>query len=184
MNPKTRPDDSPTECVTSASVDDWFRGVYDELHAAAHRVRLSKHGDTLNTTLLVHELYLRLRKSADEGFAGKAQFFAYAGRALRSIMIDHARRRIAERESNAGIALLNDLQDAANESFSPTRALALEESLKLLEADDARAAKVVELHFFAGLTLVECATHLNVNVRTVDRDWRYARAFLQSALDA
>jgi RNA polymerase sigma factor (TIGR02999 family) len=174
--------DTPATPTSNTAIDGWFSTVYDELRSAAHRARIGKRGDTLNTTLLVHELYLRLRKTSGAEFAGKAQFFAYAGRALRSIMVDHARSRIAERERYAEIAALSE--EASPESLSPLQALALDAALKRLEQDDARAAKVVELHFFAGLSLVEIAEHLELTGRTIDRDWRYARAFLQTALDA
>lgn len=167
--------------MPNSPIDALFATVYEELRSAAHHVRSRNQGDTLNTTLLVHELYLRLRKSVGVEFANKAQFFGYAGRALRSIMVDHARSRIAERARVDDIAasLANELNPDA---LSPTQALALDMALKLLEVDAARAAKVVELHFFAGLTLAEIAEHLGLTSRTIDRDWRYARAFLQSAL--
>ena len=165
----------------NSSIDVLFATVYDELRSAAHSVRSRNQDDTLNTTLLVHELYLRLRKSTGVEFANKVQFFSYAGRALRSIMVDHARSRIAERARVNDVAVL--LASALNpEALSPMQALGLDTALKLLEADDARAAKVVELHFFAGLTLAEIAEHLQLTSRTIDRDWRYARAFLQAAL--
>lgn len=165
----------------NSSIDVLFTTVYDELRSAAHSVRSRTQGNTLNTTLLVHELYLRLRKSAGVEFANKAQFFGYAGRALRSIMVDHARSRIAERARVNDVAVL--LASELNpEALSPMQALGLDAALKLLELDDARAAKVVELHFFAGLTLAEIAEHLQLTSRTIDRDWRYARAFLQAAL--
>lgn len=165
----------------NSSIDVLFATVYDELRSAAHSVRSRNQGDTLNTTLLVHELYLRLRKSTGVEFANKAQFFGYAGRALRSIMVDHARSRIAERARVNDVAVL--LASELNpEALSPMQALGLDTALKLLEADDARAAKVVELHFFAGLTLAEIAEHLQLTSRTIERDWRYARAFLQAAL--
>ncbi len=165
----------------NSPLDALFSTVYEQLRSAAHQVRNRSKSDTLNTTLLVHELYLRLRKSTSVEFANKAQFFGYAAQALRSIMVDHARSRIAERARVNDIAVL--LASAANpEALSPAQALGLDAALKLLEVDDARAAKVVELHFFAGLTLVEIAEHMGLTTRTIDRDWRYARAFLQSAL--
>ena len=165
----------------NSPIDALFSTVYEELRSAAHKVRKRNQGDTLNTTLLVHELYLRLRKSSGVEFTNKAQFFGYAGRALRSIMVDHARSRIAERARVNDIAVLLS-RDASPELLSPAQALGLDTALKLLEVDDARAAKVVELHFFAGLTLAEIAEHLELTSRTIDRDWRYARAFLQAAL--
>ena len=129
----------------------------------------------------MHELYLRLRKSPSAEFPLKAQFFAYAGRALRSIMVDHARSRIAERARIQEVAIL-DAIEIHPEALSPTQALALDAALRLLEADDARAASVVELRFFAGLSLAEIAEQMQLTTRTIDRDWRFARAFLQTAL--
>jgi RNA polymerase sigma factor (TIGR02999 family) len=166
---------------SDTKVDALFATVYDQLRTSAHIARLRSRSDTLNTTTLVHELYLRMRKSAGAEFTGKAHFFAYAGRALRSIMVDHARARIAERVRVSEIAAIDAIV-LSPESLSPTQALGLDGALKLLELDDARAAKVVELHFFAGLSLAEIAEHLTLTTRTIDRDWRYARAFLNAAL--
>ena len=174
-------DTSAQIAMPNSPIDALFSTVYKELRSAAHRVRDRSQGDTLNTTLLVHELYLRMRKSPGVEFANTAQFFGYAGRALRSIMVDHARSRIAERARVNDIAVLH-AKEASPELLSPAQALGLDAALKLLEVDDARAAKVVELHFFAGLTLAEIAKHLELTSRTIDRDWRYARAFLQTVL--
>ena len=165
----------------ASSIDALFANTYDELRAAAHRARGLSRTDTLNTTLLVHELYLRLRRSSGAEFVLKAQFFAYAGRALRSIMVDHARSRIAERARLQEIAVANDI-DIDPEALSPEQALVLDAALRALELDDARAATVVELRFFAGLSLAEIAEQLQLTTRTIDRDWRFARAFLQTAL--
>jgi RNA polymerase sigma factor (TIGR02999 family) len=165
----------------ASSIDALFANTYEELRAAAHRARAQSRNDTLNTTLLVHELYLRLRKSSGAEFALKAQFFAYAGRALRSIMVDHARSRIAERARIQQIAAV-DAVELNPEALSPAQALALDAALRALEADDARAASVVELRFFAGLSLAEIAEQMQLTTRTIDRDWRFARAFLQTAL--
>ncbi len=164
-----------------SSIDTLFANTYEELRVAAHRARALSRTDTLNTTLLVHELYLRLRKSSGAEFALKAQFFAYAGRALRSIMVDHARSRISERARMQEIAVANDI-DIDPEALSPEQALVLDAALRALEVDDARAAAVVELRFFAGLSLAEIAEQLQLTTRTIDRDWRFARAFLQTAL--
>lgn len=162
-------------------VDHLFATVYAELRQSAHRMRRQQRGDTLNTTLLVHELYLRFKKTDSARFESTPQFFAYAARALRSIMVDHARSRIAERERISDMALLAVL-DAEAQVLTPNQALALDDALQQLEQEDTRAAKVVELHFFAGLSLAEVAMHLELTTRTIDRDWRYARAFLQNVL--
>jgi RNA polymerase sigma factor (TIGR02999 family) len=162
-------------------VDGLFQTVYHELRESAHRMRRSQRGDTLNTTQLVHELYLRMRKSDAANFAVKAQFFAYAGRAMRSIMVDHARSKLAARHQSAHAEQAEEtpLEPAM---LSPESALLLDSALDRLAVEDARAAKVVELHFFAGLTIADIATQLDLAPRTVDRDWQFARAFLQSQL--
>ena len=98
-----------------------------------------------------------------------------------SVQRDHPCSRTAERARVNDIAVLLS-SETTPELLSPAQALGLDTALKLLEVDDARAAKVVELHFFAGLTLAEIAEHLALTSRTIDRDWRYARAFLQTAL--
>lgn len=172
---------STSNSKIDAPFDALFTTVYQELRVSAHHARKHSSGDTLNTTLLVHELYLRMRKSSGAEFAGKAQFFAYAGHALRSIMVDHARSRIAERLRMQAIAVVDAIELSA-EQLSPEHALALDAALKKLEVDDARAAKVVELHFFAGLSVSEIAEQLELTTRTIDRDWRYARAFLKAEL--
>ena len=106
--------------MPNSPIDALFSTVYEELRSAAHNVRSRNQGDTLNTTLLVHELYLRLRKSSGVEFVNKAQFFGYAGRALRSIMVDHARSRIAERARVNDIAVLLSNEDSP-EALSPAR---------------------------------------------------------------
>ncbi len=167
--------------IVEPAVDQLFIEVYEQLHQAAHRMRVSQRTDTLNTTLLVHELYLRMKKSGENRYEAMPQFFAYAARAMRSIMIDHARSKIAERERIANVAVLAAI-DEQSAALNPYQALALDAALKQLEQEDARAAKVVELHFFAGLSLLEISQQLALNVRTIDRDWRYARAFLHAAI--
>jgi RNA polymerase sigma factor (TIGR02999 family) len=162
-------------------VDCLFESVYDELRASAHRMRRMQTGDTLNTTQLVHELYLRVRKSNADEFPLKAQFFAYAARAMRSIMVDHARSKSAARNKHdvaEGVRAMA-LEPA---HLSAESALLLDSALNRLAAEDARAARVVELHFFAGLSIADIATQLELTTRTIDRDWRFARAFLHAEL--
>jgi RNA polymerase sigma factor (sigma-70 family) len=96
-------------------------------------------------------------------------------------MVDHARSRISERARMQEIAVA-DAVDIDPEALSPEQALVLDAALRALELDDARAATVVELRFFAGLSLAEIAEQLQLTTRTIDRDWRFARAFLQTAL--
>jgi len=155
-----------------------FADVYERLKVLASRQRWqSGTPRTLCTTELVHETYLRI-SNADYQHEKPAQFFAYAARAMRHILTDAARRRIQPKRGGDQIRL--NLSDSAVESvhLDPGLALQLDQALLVLEHEDARAAKVVELHFFAGLGLQQVADTLGVTRRTVDRDWRYARASL------
>jgi RNA polymerase sigma factor (TIGR02999 family) len=159
------------------SADAMFADVYDQLKAMAARQRAQMPG-SLATTELVHELYLRMGQSNDRRFGEPAQFYAYAARALRHILIDAARHQMQLKSGGnlLRLSLTDPVVDGV--SIDPLQALQLDAALRALEQDDPRAAKVVELHYFAGLGLERVAEILDVNVRTVDRDWRYARAFL------
>jgi RNA polymerase sigma factor (TIGR02999 family) len=159
-----------------------FSGVYKQLKSMARR-ELGRSGDrTLNTTGLVHELYVRVCAHRDIEFPGAAQFFSYAGRAMRHILIDRACRRI--RPKCGGAAVHVDLTHAsvATVAVDHMAALQLDAALSALECRDARAAQVVELHYFAGLDFDQVATLVGVSRRTIDRDWRYARAFLRAQI--
>jgi RNA polymerase sigma factor (TIGR02999 family) len=164
---------------TPVSSDALFTEVYDRLKAMAsrHRARASRE-QTLCTTEIVHELYLRMEDVAHGGFADPLQFFAYAARAMRSIMVDMARQRQQMKRGAGLVRVPLDESSAGAVQVDPALALTLDAALGALENDDARAARVVELHFFAGLSLDQVAGLLGVSTRTVDRDWQYARAFL------
>lgn len=144
---------------------------------AGRQLRQHERG-TLDTTALVHELYLRVSAHPDLAFAHPGQFFAYAARAMRHILTDAARRRIQIKRGGDQSRL--DLSDPAVEAvhLDAGLALQLDQALAALEREDARAAQVVELHFFGGLDLQQVADILGVARRTVDRDWRFARASL------
>jgi RNA polymerase sigma factor (TIGR02999 family) len=159
------------------SVDSLFTDVYSRLKAMAARQRSgAKAPGGLATTELVHELYLRMGN--EKQFRDPAQFFAYAARAMRHILIDAARAQMLLKAGGDQLRL--SLTDPAVEGvgIDPAQAVQLDAALRALEQEDARAAKVVELHYFAGLGLARVAEVLDVNIRTIDRDWRYARAFL------
>jgi len=159
--------------------DDLFTEVYDRLKAMAARQRArAKTPGSFATTELVHELYLRMGAGADKRFGDEVQFFAYAARAMRHILIDAARS--AMQVKAGGDQLRVSLTDPAVGAVSvdPVQALQMDAVLHALERNDPRAARVVELHYFAGMELAQIATILGVGMRTVERDWRYARAFL------
>jgi RNA polymerase sigma factor (TIGR02999 family) len=171
----------PVDVVETDSV---FIDVYDRLKAMASRQRLRDgSAATLCTTELVHEAYLRMGE-ANYRYKHDAQFFAYAARAMRHVLTDAARRRIQPKRGGdlARLTLTHPAVEAVH--VDPHMALQLDEALRALENKDARAAQVVELHYFAGLGLEQVAQLLGVVRRTVDRDWRYARAFLALRADS
>jgi RNA polymerase sigma factor (TIGR02999 family) len=157
-----------------------FDLVYEELKLLARRhLRRAGPSGTLQTTALVHEAYLRLARPG-AGARDRAHFFAVASCAMRHILIDHARAR-ARRPS--GIAALEpDHLSGPDPRGSAERILAVDEALGRLELLDRRLGQVVEMHFFGGLSFAEIGELLDVSERTVKRDWRRARAFLQSEL--
>jgi RNA polymerase sigma factor (TIGR02999 family) len=160
------------------AVDPLFVDVYQRLKAMASRQRArSGAPKTLCTTELVHETYLRMGAS-DNCYQHSGQFFAYAARAMRHILTDAARRRAQPKRGGDQVRL--DLGDPALDAVhvDPQLALQVHDALIALEREDRRAAQVVELHFFAGLELGQVAAALGVTRRTIDRDWRFARAFL------
>jgi RNA polymerase sigma factor (TIGR02999 family) len=163
----------------AGAVDALFVEVYDRLKAMASRRRGP--GDTLDTTALVHELYLRVGERGQLAEMEQARFLGYAARAMRNLLIDRARDRIGRAGGGWIVTTLAD-DDRRLAVESAEDALALETALAKLEVVDARAARVVELRYFAGLSLEQTAQLLDLARRTVDRDWHFARAFLHAEL--
>lgn len=162
-----------------------FAEVYARLKAmAARQLALTAKGGTLETTALVHELYLRMCANRDPVFDHRAQFFAYAARAMRHLLADRARDRLRQRAGGdwQRITLTGSDQQLAIDSAE--QALALDAALQRLEQADPRAARVLELQYFAGLTAEQIAETLGVARSTVDRDGRFARAFLKAEVSA
>jgi len=155
--------------------------VYEELHRLAHKHLRHEHtGHTLQTTALIHEAYLRL-VGADVRWEGRVHFFAVAAQTMRRILVDHARSR--ERAKRGGGATPVTLENVALVASDPPEGLvALDEALERLAAFDARKARVVELHYFGGLTYDETATAVGVSAATVDRELRLAKAWLYREL--
>lgn len=160
-----------------------FDAVYDRLKAMAGRQLMGQAPTvSLHTTVLVHDLYLRLCKDEGLRFEHDAQFFAYAARAMRHLLTDRARERARLKVGGdwQQVTMVDD--DERVDVSSGEDALRLDAALTKLEREDPRAAEVVELRFFAGLSLEDIATAKNLTRRTIDRDWRFARAFLQHEL--
>jgi RNA polymerase sigma factor (TIGR02999 family) len=155
--------------------------VYDELRRlAGARMTRERAGHTLDATGLVHEAYLRLAGKAEAGFANRRHFFAAAGQAMRRILVEHARGK-GRRKRGGGQREHPDL-DALVAGGSAEDLLALHDALDRFAAHDPVKARLVELRFFAGLTLEQAAECLDISPSTADRAWRYARAWLYAAM--
>jgi RNA polymerase sigma factor (TIGR02999 family) len=174
---------SPAAADLGQSADELFTEVYGRLKALAAHQRIGTPAAPA-TTELVHELYLRMAGVGERRFDHPAQFFAYAARAMRHLLIDAARERNMMR--HGGQQHHVSMTDPAAQALSidPRQALQLDEALRALETDDARAARVVELHYFAGLGIERIAELLALTPRTIERDWRYARAYLAARVEA
>jgi RNA polymerase sigma factor (TIGR02999 family) len=164
------------------AVERLFPLVYEELRRAARRALAGERaGHTLQATELVHEAYFKLLGAANVDWQGKAHFVAIAARAMRQILVDHARRRQAgKRGGGVQHVTLGDAQ--AELAVPPEELLALDAALDRLEEQDSRLRAVVEYRFFGGLTEKEIAEVLGVTLRTVQRDWVKARAWLHQEI--
>lgn len=163
-----------------------FVQVYGELKQIARKQLRGSPGATLNTTGLLHEAYLKLARSDPHNIQGRVHFFALAAKAMRQIVIDHARARITDKRGGmqAQIVDLDAAAEVASDDFGPDALLRLERALQQLEVDEPRLASLIDLRFFAGLSSAEIASLQDINERTVLRDWRRARAHLYDALYA
>ncbi|RMH27088.1 MAG: sigma-70 family RNA polymerase sigma factor [Planctomycetota bacterium] len=167
----------------SAGADPAFTRLYDELRLIAERhMRRQRPGHTLSPTALVHEAYVKIQSWADDRAEPHPNLPALASRAMRQLLIDHARRRARRGPGdNAVRVTLSDLP--VQEDPSPVDALALDEALVELERLSARQAAIVEMRCFGDYTIEQCAEALGVARSTVAADWRLARAWLKRFLD-
>jgi RNA polymerase sigma factor (TIGR02999 family) len=158
--------------------------VYSELKAMAHnRLRAERADHTLNTTALVHEAYMKLVDQSRVEWAGRGHFFSVAAMAMRRILVDRARKHLAEKRGGGRVAIsLNSANLSVDESAETL--LALDEALDRLAALDERMSRVVVYRFFGGLTEEEIAELLDVTTRTVRRDWAKAKGLLSVQLGA
>jgi RNA polymerase sigma factor (TIGR02999 family) len=152
--------------------------VYKELRQlAGHYMRDEREDHTLQPTALVHEMFLRLAKSEPVSWQNRAHFFAVAAQQLRRILVNHARDRQAEKRGGKRVKLtlsyLNGLSQACDLDV-----LVLNDALDRLEKFEPRAARVIELRFFAGLNEAEAAEALGISVASLKRDWAFGRAWL------
>lgn len=166
-----------------AALDRLFALLYAELHQLA-RSRMRQAGELtlLDTTVLVHESFLRLRNAAPPGFPDQSRFLAYAAKVMRSVVVDMVRSRQAEMHGG-GLARVTWHTDFAGQQH-PTadEVLRVNDALDALARQEPRLATVVELRYFGGLTEAEVAAMLGLTARTVQRDWAKARLFLSMQL--
>ncbi len=176
---------NPESCITETlalaargdltAIDVLIPKIYGTLRRLARRQRAGEAAHTLETTELVHEAYLKLAKQGDVTFTDRAHLYAYMSRVMRHLLIDHARRKKAQKRQAPEMAA-----EVAGSDIIDV--LALDEALTRLAALDQRLAHVAELRLFADLSSPDIADVLGVNARTVERDWLKARAFLAACL--
>jgi RNA polymerase sigma factor (TIGR02999 family) len=165
------------------AAEELFALLYGELHRLAeHTLRRDGGSLTLGTTTLLHEAYLRIVGRTDLVFDDRVRFFAYASRAMRSLVIDFARRRRALKRGAQFEITLDDDAVAGAGTHDPDMLLRVGDAVTTLAAVDASLAELVDLHFFGGFSLVEIAGFRGVSERTVQRDWRKARLLLRESL--
>jgi RNA polymerase sigma factor (TIGR02999 family) len=166
-----------------ASPEDLFPLVYAELRELARRQMGGEAaGHSLQPTALVHEAWLRLGGNESVGWQGRAHFFGSAAEAMRRILMDHARRRNAQKRGAGSRRLPLDVVELVS-ADDPWKVIVLDEALVRLEARDPRLASVVRLRFWAGLDEREVAQLLQRSERTVRNDWQLARAWLSRELE-
>lgn len=174
----------PVDAAPPAAVDPAYRArfeaLYDQLHRIARRELASSRKVTLSTTVLVHEAFLKLDGAALD-VSERGRFLALAAKAMRCVLVDHARARLAGKRGG-GRVQVTLATDLSGDDGDTVDLLAIEQSLGALEALDPRLAAVVEYRFYGGMEFQEIADHLGLTPRTIHRDWRKARAFLAARL--
>ena len=157
--------------------------LYDELHAMARRQLAGQQEQTLDATALVHEAYLKLIGSHGAEFGDRAHFFAYAATAMRSVVVDHVRQRLAQKRGGGLERVTSIPEDGDGAIRLDEELLALDGALDKLAAVDPRLAQVVELRYFGGLSELEIAALQDRSERSIRRDWQKARLFLLASLE-
>lgn len=162
-------------------MDALFAAVYGRLHRLARSRLRGARSATLDATTLVHEVFLRFVDGDKADYQDRRHFFATAARAMRQIVVDHARRRAtAKRGGDMALTTLSD--SSARTAISMEDVLAVDRALEDLARMDARLVTVIELCFFAGMTTEEAADVLDISARTVKRDWQRAKMLLMALL--
>ncbi|MFN0139113.1 MAG: sigma-70 family RNA polymerase sigma factor [Pyrinomonadaceae bacterium] len=157
--------------------------VYDELRRMARGALRRRPDQSIQTSDLLHDTFIKLAGRDEHEWKNRTHFFAVAATAMRHILVDHARAKIADKRG--GLQERRSLTDSvADTATQSAQVVALEDALKMLASLDERKCRIVELKFFGGLTNEEAAESLGISVETVKRDWRFARAWLLRELDA
>jgi len=169
---------------SAAALHSLFDVVYAELKRLARRQLGNVANPTINTTGLVHEAYLKLTRAETLKLKDRGHFFAIAAKAMHQIVVDHARRRLAEKRGGA-LAQVTEIDDEIDaNALDPETLINLHAALERLHALEPALSELVELRFFAGLSVEQVAELREVSTRTVLRDWRRARAFLFDSVHA
>jgi RNA polymerase sigma factor (TIGR02999 family) len=170
--------------IERGTVDEAVALAYQELRAIAHRRLLARdHGGTMSTTALVHEAYIRLADHSRGSWRDQAHFLALASVAMRHVLVDRARERMALKRGGVRRPITLDEAVVAVDD-QPDAVLQLDEALERLAEIDPRLGQVVECRFFGGLTESETSDALGVTIRTVQRDWVKARVLLRRMLES
>ena len=177
-------------------LEEWQRGdaaaaeqlvplVYAELRRiAASKLRSERGGHTLQPTALVHEAWIRLMKQHGSAWQNRDQFFAIAAQAMRRILVDHARKRHAAKRGEGEVPLdVDEVARVLTMTLPDDRLMALDDALEELGKLDARQVRIIELRFFAGLSVEETASVLEISPTTVKREWATGRAWLFRAIN-
>jgi RNA polymerase sigma factor (TIGR02999 family) len=187
LSTDARPAGDITACLLAlraggrAEMDALFSLVYDRLRALARARLRGARGHTLDATALVHEVFLRFVDASGTDFNDRQHFFAASARAMRQIVVDHARRKIAaKRGGGVTMATLDEAASPGHVSLEDV--LAVDEALTELAVTSPRLVTVVELCFFSGMTTEEAGEALGISARTVKREWRKARMLLMALL--
>lgn len=159
-----------------------FPIIYEELKSmASKRLKNEDAGHTLSTTDLVHEAYLKLINQKNKSWENRAHFFACAAQIMRQVLVQLARKRkAAKRGGNAPVIQIDEALVISNDNTDMI--LNVDYALKELEVLDKRQGRIVELRYFAGLTIEETAANLGISIATVKRDWKFAKAWLTREL--
>ena len=160
------------------ALDELMPLVYSELHRIARRVwNRHQQGNTLQPTALINEAYVKLANSENTTFQDRCHFFAVACTAMRQILVNHAKSRLAAKRGGGSADVpLDEIQRAVDREAADI--ISLHEALEVLQTLDPRKSKIVEMRYFGGVSIEETAEALGVSIATVNREWRLARSWL------